>query len=41
VGLNDEGLAVPGGSFNREEDEDLLEKLHHFNHTGDFSLLKR
>jgi radical SAM enzyme (TIGR01210 family) len=41
VGLNDEGMAVPGGSFKREGDEDLLEKLHHFNQTGDFSLLKR
>jgi radical SAM enzyme (TIGR01210 family) len=40
VGLNDEGLAVPGGSFKREGDEKLLEKLHHFNQTGDFSLLK-
>jgi len=40
VGLNDEGLAVPGGSFKREGDEELLEKLQHFNHTGDFSLLK-
>jgi len=40
VGLNDEGLAVPGGSFKREGDEELLEKLHQFNHTGDFSLLK-
>lgn len=41
VGLNDEGLAVPGGSFNREGEEELLEKLHQFNHTGDFSILKR
>jgi radical SAM enzyme (TIGR01210 family) len=40
VGLNDEGLAVPGGSFKREGDEELLEKLQHFNQTGDFSLLK-
>jgi radical SAM enzyme (TIGR01210 family) len=40
VGLNDEGLAVPGGSFIRPGDEALLEKLHHFNHTGDFSYLK-
>jgi radical SAM enzyme (TIGR01210 family) len=40
VGLNDEGLAVPGGSFKREGDEELLEKLHQFNRTGDFSLLK-
>ncbi len=40
VGLNDEGLAVPGGSFKREGDEKLLEKLNNFNQTGDFSLLK-
>jgi len=40
VGLNDEGLAVPGGSFKREGDEELLEKLNNFNQTGDFSLLK-
>ncbi|UCH98486.1 MAG: hypothetical protein JSV88_17015 [Candidatus Aminicenantes bacterium] len=41
VGLNDEGLAVPGGSFTRQGDQELLEKLHRFNNTGDFSLLKR
>ncbi len=40
LGLNDEGLAVPGGSFKREGDEELLEKLHQFNRTGDFSILK-
>ena len=40
VGLNDEGLAVPGGSFKREGDEELLEKLNNFNQTGDFSILK-
>ena len=40
LGLNDENLAVPGGSFIRRGDEQLLEKLHHFNHTGDFSFLK-
>jgi len=40
VGLNDEGLSVPGGSFIREGDEELLEKLQNFNHTSDFSFLK-
>lgn len=40
LGLNDEGLAVPGGTFIREGDRALLEKLHQFNHTGDFSFLK-
>jgi radical SAM enzyme (TIGR01210 family) len=40
VGLNDEGLAVPGGSFIRPGDEDLQEKLLQFNHSGDFSWLE-
>lgn len=40
VGLNDEGLAVPGGSFIREEDEPIRQRLLNFNHTGDYSLLK-
>lgn len=39
IGLNDEGLAVPGGSFTRPGDENLIERLTAFNHTGDFSLL--
>jgi archaeosine synthase beta-subunit len=39
VGLNDEGLAVPGGSFIRAGDEELQEKLLKFNHTGDYSWL--
>lgn len=40
VGLNDEGLAVPGGSFIREGDEALLEKLDAFNKSQDYTILK-
>lgn len=40
VGLNDEGLAVPGGSFLRESDKDIVETLKKFNATQDFSLLE-
>jgi radical SAM enzyme (TIGR01210 family) len=40
AGLNDEGLAVPGGSFIREGDEELINLLEEFNRTQDFSLLK-
>lgn len=40
VGLNDEGLAVPGGGFVREGDAPLLQALERFNQTGDFALLK-
>jgi uncharacterized Fe-S cluster-containing MiaB family protein len=40
VGLNDEGLAVPGGGFVREGDEALLKALERFNQSGDFALLK-
>ncbi len=39
VGLNDEGMAVPGGSFARPEDGPLLEALERFNRTQDFSVL--
>lgn len=39
VGLNDEGLAVPGGSFIREGDEKLCEALEAFNRTQDFRSL--
>lgn len=41
IGLNDEGLAVSGGSFIRNGDEKLLQLLHEFNRTQDYSLLKR
>ncbi|MFC1743260.1 hypothetical protein ACFL35_04645 [Candidatus Riflebacteria bacterium] len=40
VGLNDEGLAVEGGSFIRPGDEKLQETLDIFNQTQDFSLLE-
>jgi len=40
VGLNDEGLAVPGGSFLRDGDEDLVKCLDAFNATQDFHLLE-
>lgn len=39
VGLSDEGLAVPGGSFIRPGDEELVELLEQFNRTQDYSLL--
>ncbi len=40
VGLNDEGLAVPGGSFLREEEKGLVEILSEFNMTQNYELLK-
>ncbi len=40
LGLFDEGLAVPGGSFLREGDEPLQERLETFNRTQDFDLLE-
>jgi len=39
LGLYDEGLAVEGGSFIREGEESLIEKLEHFNKTLDFGIL--
>ena len=39
LGLNDEGLAVPGGSFLREEDLWMVEILEEFNRTQEFGLL--
>ena len=39
VGLFDEGLAVPGGSFLREGDEALAEKLDSFNRTQNYDIL--
>ncbi len=39
VGLSDEGLAVEGGSFIRNGDEELIEKLEMFNQTQDFNVL--
>ncbi|KKS37231.1 MAG: hypothetical protein A3G49_05335 [Candidatus Sungbacteria bacterium RIFCSPLOWO2_12_FULL_41_11] len=40
IGLNDEGLAVPGGSFLREDDAKIVEILHTFNNTQNFELLE-
>lgn len=40
IGLDDEGLAVEGGSFIREGDEKLLNKLKAFNRSQDYSYLK-
>lgn len=39
IGLHDEGLAVPGGSFIREGDEELVKLFDRFNQTQDFRLL--
>lgn len=39
IGLDDEGLAVPGGSFIRSGDEEILKKLKTFNERQDYSLL--
>ncbi len=39
IGLFDEGLAVPGGSFIRLGDEALIKKMEEFNRTQDFSFL--
>ncbi len=38
IGLYDEGLAVPEGSFIREGDENLVLRLEKFNQTQDYSL---
>ncbi|MBI2565989.1 MAG: hypothetical protein HYV63_03000 [Candidatus Schekmanbacteria bacterium] len=40
VGLNDEGLAVPGGSFLRPGDEALAAQLEQFNRTQDHACLR-
>ena len=40
AGLNDEGLAVPGGSFIRPGDEALVDLIERFNQTQDFTLLQ-
>jgi radical SAM enzyme (TIGR01210 family) len=39
IGLFDEGLAVPGGSFVREGDEEIIKQLSLFNQTQDFGIL--
>jgi radical SAM enzyme (TIGR01210 family) len=40
IGLSDEGLAAPGGSFLRENESDLVEKLEQFNRTQDYRILE-
>jgi len=40
VGLHDEGLATPGGTFIRPGDESLIKRLTEFNRTQNFELLK-
>ena len=40
VGLSDEGLAVPGGSFVRPGDERAVELLETFNRNGDYALVR-
>lgn len=40
IGLYDEGLAVPGGSFLRDGDGELAANLETFNKTQDFDLLE-
>jgi radical SAM enzyme (TIGR01210 family) len=40
IGLSDEGLAVPGGSFIREGDEHLVAELERFNRSQDFGILE-
>ena len=39
IGLSDEGLAVPGGSFLRDEEKHLLDVIGRYNQTQDFSIL--
>jgi radical SAM enzyme (TIGR01210 family) len=41
IGLYDEGLAVPGGSFVRPGDEPVVQLLEEFNRTQDFAIFDR
>jgi radical SAM enzyme (TIGR01210 family) len=41
IGLNDEGLAVPGGAVVRRGEESLAERIEEFNRTQDYDLLDR
>jgi len=41
IALSDEGLAVQGGSFVRDDDETIVAELEHFNRTADYSILDR
>jgi radical SAM enzyme (TIGR01210 family) len=40
IGLSDEGLALPGGSFLRPENQWMIESLEKFNRTQDFGILE-
>ncbi|CAK8713659.1 Elp3/MiaA/NifB-like radical SAM core domain-containing protein [Candidatus Electrothrix gigas] len=40
LGLSDEGLAEQGGSFIREGEEELIERLEMFNQTQDYRILQ-
>ena len=40
LGLNDEGLAVDGGSFLRPGDEPVVAQLEKFNRTQDYEILR-
>jgi uncharacterized Fe-S cluster-containing MiaB family protein len=39
IGLSDEGLAVPGGSFLRPDNQWMIEPLEEFNQTQNFDVL--
>ena len=39
IGLSDEGLALPGGSFLRSDNQWMMEPLERFNRTQDFTIL--
>lgn len=41
IGLSDEGLAVQGGSFIRDDSEPILRQLQKFNITQDYDILNR
>ncbi len=41
IGLYDEGLAMPGGSFIRSGDDEILAELQRFNASQDYALLER
>ncbi len=40
IGLSDEGLAIPGGSFLTSENECLIKPLEKFNRTQDYKILE-
>lgn len=41
IGLSDEGLAVPGGSFLRQGEEGIVESIEKFNQSQDFGILEQ